>query len=66
MGILEDTSLEPYIEVSNKLQTYINSQRKLAKNRPKEEHVRTIALLHEELKNSLEELTKPRNMSKRV
>jgi hypothetical protein len=66
MGILEDTSLEPYIEVANKLQTYINSQRKLAKKRSKEEHIRSIALLHEELKNSLEELTKPRNMSKRL
>ena len=66
MGILEDTSLEPYIEVANKLQTYINSQRKLVKSRPKEEHLSTIALIHEELKNSLEELTKPRNMSKRL
>jgi hypothetical protein len=66
MGILEDTSLESYIEVANKLQTYINSQRKLAKKRPKEEHIRSISLLHEELKNSLEELTKPRNMSKRL
>ena len=66
MGILEDTSLEPYIEVANKLQTYINSQRKFAKSRPKEEYVRSIALLHQELKNSLEELTRPRNLSKRL
>jgi hypothetical protein len=66
IGILEDTSLEPYIKVANKLQAYIKTQRKLAKKAPKEEHLRSIALLHEELKKSLEELTKPRNMSKRL
>ena len=66
IGILEDTSLEPYIEVANKLKTYIETQRKLAKKTPKQEHIRSLALLHEELKNSLEELTKPRNMSKRL
>jgi hypothetical protein len=66
IGILEDTSLEPYIEAANKLQTYIESQRKLAKKLPKEEHLRSISLLHEELKKSLEELTKPRNISRRL
>jgi hypothetical protein len=66
VGILEDTSLEPYIEVANKLQSYIETQRKLVKKVPKKEHIRSVALLHEELKKSLEELTSPRNMSKRL
>lgn len=66
IGILEDTSLEPYIEAANKLQTYIKTQRKLAKETSKEEHLRSVALLHEELKKSLEELTRPRNMSRRL
>ncbi len=66
IGILEDTGLEPYIEAANKLQTYIKTQRKFAKKATKEEHLRSVALLHEELKNSLEELTKPRNMSRRL
>jgi len=66
IGILEDTSLEPYIEAANKLQTYIKTQRKLAKKTPKEEHIRSVTLLHEELKKNLEELTKPRNMSRRL
>jgi hypothetical protein len=66
IGILEDVSLEPYIEVANKLQSYIKTQRKLAKKGLKEEQLRSMARLHEELKNSLEELTKPRNMSKRL
>jgi len=65
IGILEDTGLEPYIETANKLQTYIKTQRKFVKKATKEEHLRSVAL-HEELKNSLEELTKPRNMSRRL
>ncbi len=66
LGILEEISLEPYLEAANKLKTYINTQRELAKKMPKEEHVRTVARLHEELKNSLEELSNPRRISKRL
>ena len=66
LGILEEISLEPYLEAANKLKTYINTQRELVKKRPKEEHLRTVARLHEELKDSLEELTNPRKISKRA
>ena len=65
LGILEEISLEQYLEAANKLKTYVNTQRELVKKRPKEEHLRTVAQLHEELKNSLEELTNPRKLSKR-
>ncbi len=65
LGILEEISLEPYLEAANKLKTYVNTQRELVKKRPNEEHLRTVAQLHEELKNSLEELTNPRKLSKR-
>ena len=65
LGILEEISLEPYLEAANKLKAYINIQRELTKKKPKEEHIRAVAQLHEELKNSLEELTNPRKMSKR-
>lgn len=63
LGILEEISLEPYIEAANKLKTYIDMQRKLAKKTPKEELARTVLRLHEELKRSLEELANPRSMS---
>ena len=66
LGVLEEISLEPYLEAANKLKTYIDTQRELAKKRPKEEHLRTVAQLHEELKNSLEELSNPRRMSKKL
>jgi hypothetical protein len=66
LGILEEISLEPYLEAANKLKTYVNTQRELVKKAPKEEHIRAIAQLHEELKNSLEELSNPRRLSKRL
>ena len=66
LGILEEISLEPYLEAANKLKTYINTQRELATMKPKEEDVRTVARLHEELKNSLKELSNPRRISKRL
>jgi polyribonucleotide nucleotidyltransferase len=66
LGVLEEVSLEPYLEAANKLKTYINTQRELAKNKPKEEHIQTVAQLHEELRNSLEELANPRKLSKRL
>jgi hypothetical protein len=66
LGILEEISLEPYLEVANKLKTYINTQKELIKKSSKEEQLRTVALLHEELKNSLEELSNPRKLSKKL
>ena len=65
LGILEEISLEPYLEAANKLKIYINSQRKIAEKKPNEEYNRTLAQLHEELRNSLEELANPRKISKK-
>jgi hypothetical protein len=66
LGILQEISLESYIEAANKLKTYIRTQRKLAKRVPKEEMVRVVSRLHEELIRSLEELATPRSMSRRL
>jgi len=37
MGILEEISLEPYLEAANKLKRYIKTQRELIKKKPEEE-----------------------------
>ena len=66
LGILEELSLEPYIEAANKLKTYVNTQRELAKKNPNEEYIRIIEQLHNELKSSLNELTKPTKISKKT
>jgi hypothetical protein len=66
LGVLEEISLEPYLEVANKLKEYIDTQRELIKKRPEEEQIKTLKRLHEELKISLEELSSPRKLSKKL
>ena len=65
LGILEELSLEPYIEAANKLKTYVNTQRELVKKNPNEEYIRVVEELHNELKSSLNELTKSTKISKK-
>ena len=65
LGVFEDTRLDPYLEVANKLQTYMKAHRGLGK-KAADERLRIISLLHEELKMSLEQLSRPRNMSENL
>lgn len=65
LGVFEDTRLDPYLEIANKLQTYIKAHRDLLGKKATEEQLRIISTLHEELKTSLEQLSKPRTMSER-
>ena len=59
-GILEDASLTPYIEISNKLKEYREAYRALlqAPGRAKEQ-LNVVNMLREELENSLGSMTKP-------
>ena len=67
LGVFEDTRLDPYLEVANKLQTYMKAHRNmLRKPEVRNEQLRIISVLHEELKATLEQLSKPRTMSKNV
>jgi len=67
LGVFEDTRLDPYLEVANKLQTYMRAHRDiLGKREVTDEHLRIISMLHEELKASLEKLSKPRTMSEKM
>jgi hypothetical protein len=60
LGFFGSSSLDGYIEVSNKLQSYINAYRDVLNGKEaKKEELRIISLLHEELKASLELLSKP-------
>jgi hypothetical protein len=66
LGVFEGTRLDPYLEVANKLQTYMKAHRDLLGKKATDEHLRIINMLHEELKTSLEQLSKPRTMSKKL
>ncbi|MFP3985132.1 MAG: hypothetical protein ACLFU9_04095 [Candidatus Bathyarchaeia archaeon] len=59
-GILEDSSLSPYLEVANKLKDYTEAYRKLSNTREGEkEKIQVINMLREELKTMLDQLSKP-------
>ncbi len=56
LGIFETSSLTPYIEISNKLKTYIETYKKFLKDRKKEEK-ELIVILREEIEKMLTEST---------
>ena len=67
LGVFESTSLDPYIEAANKLQTYISAYRDVWKEKESMgEQLRIMSMLREELEASLEQISKPKTLSKRV
>lgn len=64
LGVFEDTSLNSYLEIANKLQTYISAYREILRNDgAKDEYLRIMSKLREELEVSLEQLSKPKALS---
>jgi len=54
LGFFESTQLDPYLEVSGKLQTYIKAYKDILKGkRLTDEHMRIMNILREELEASL-------------
>ena len=67
LGVFEGTTLDQYLEVANKLQTYMSAYRDiLGTNENKEDHLRVITMLREELKTSLERLARPKSVSEKM
>jgi len=66
LGVFEETTLDPYVEVANRLQTYVNTYRNVwEKKELMSEQIRIISMLRSELETSLERLSNPRSISKR-
>ena len=60
LGVFEDTTLDPYLEIANKLHAFMEAY----KNMPNEseeldEHLKLIKMVREELENSLKKLSNP-------
>jgi len=57
LGIFESTTLDPYLEIANKLQEYIEAH----KNTPNQDtdHLKIIKIMREDLETSLKHLTNP-------
>jgi hypothetical protein len=60
LGILESTTLQPYIEIANKLHEYIDTCKSIpSKETQQQEHLKIIEILREELETSLKSPPKP-------
>ncbi len=64
LGIFDSTRLDPYIEIANKLQAYVDVYKNILpdKNRVKE-NIRVINMLRDELERSLSALSEERSFS---
>jgi hypothetical protein len=62
LGVFETTTLDPYLEIANKLKEYMEAHAGLSDN-PEglEEHLKVIKLIREELETSLNRLSSPSN-----
>lgn len=61
LGIFDTSTLDPYVEIANKIRTYTEAYRDLWKRKkPSAEHLRVISMLQKEIENELVQLSKPR------
>ncbi len=67
LGFFEGASLDQYLEVAHKLQTYMSAYRDVLSTRQSTgEHLRIIKMLRNEIRTSLETLANPKSMSKKM
>lgn len=58
LGIFESTTLDPYLEIANKLQQYIEAYKNIPnKSGELDEHLKIIEMVREELETSLKQLS---------
>jgi hypothetical protein len=60
LGVFEDTTLDPYLEVANKLHEFMEAYKDIPKKSGElDEHLKLIKMVREELENSLKKLSNP-------
>jgi hypothetical protein len=60
LGVFEDTTLDPYLEVANKLHAYFEAYKDMPnKGAELSDHLKIIEMIREELETSLKQLSNP-------
>ena len=60
LGIFENTTLDPYLEIASKLHDYLEAYRDIPnKGAELNDHIKVIAMIREELETSLKHLSTP-------
>lgn len=61
LGVFEGTSLDPYLEMANKLQEYIEAYKSMpSKDEELKDHLKVIEMLRDEFETSLKQLSSPK------
>lgn len=62
LGVFESSTLDPYLEIANKLRDYVEAHQDIpGKQEELEDHVKLIEIIREELETSLKRLSSPSN-----
>ena len=60
LGIFESTTLDPYLEIANKLREYVEAHKSIPnKSEELDDHLKVIEMVREELETSLKQLSNP-------
>jgi hypothetical protein len=60
LGIFESTTLDPYLEIANKLHRYLEAYKDIpSRSGELEDHLKAIEIIREELETSLKQLSSP-------
>lgn len=60
IGIFETTTLDPYLEIANKLHAYLEAFKSLSNNGdPTKEHLKALQMIRQELEKGLKQLSSP-------
>jgi hypothetical protein len=60
LGVFETTTLDPYLEMANKLKEYMEAHEDMPEGENElKDHLKLIEIIREELENSLKQLSKP-------
>ena len=61
LGIFETSTLNPYLEIANKLHDYVEAYNNISKSNVNKDHLKIIEIIREELERSLNRLSSPSN-----
>ena len=62
LGVFETTTLDPYLEIANKLHEYVETYKSTSlRGEELKDHQKLIEIIREELETSLKQLSKPQN-----
>ena len=59
LGIFESTTLDPYLEIANKLKEYVEAHKEIPDDKELKDHLKVIEIIREELEISLKKLSAP-------